>query len=81
MTPSGRKPTRRAKIQCQLSLKGAYTPEMIGFVDADISNVIGLFGDLNSATHGPSEKFEFANLQEIRKRIEGGIMFLTTIAA
>lgn len=81
MTPNGSKPTRRAKIQYLLSLKGADTPEMIGFVDADISNVIGLFGDLNSATHGPAGKFEFAKLQAIRRRVEGGIMFLATIAA
>lgn len=81
MTPNGSKPTRRAKIQYLLSLKGADTPETIGFVDADISNVIGLFGDLNSATHGPAGKFEFSKIKSIRKRVEGGIMFLATIAA
>lgn len=81
MTPNGSKPTRRAKIQYLLSLKGADTPEMIGFVDADIDNVLALFKDLNSATHGPAGRFEFAKLRAIRKRVEGGIMFLASIAA
>ena len=81
MTPNGTKPTRRAKIQYLLSRKGADTPEMIGFVEKDIDNVLGLFKELNSATHGPAGKFEFAKLRTIRKRVEGGIMFLATLAA
>jgi hypothetical protein len=72
---------RRAKIQYLLSRKGADTPEMIGFVEKDIDKVLGLFKELNSATHGPAGKFEFAKLRTIRKRVEGGIMFLATLAA
>lgn len=81
MTPNGSKPTRRSKIQYLLRLKGADTPEMIGFVDADIENVIRLFDDFNEGTHGPAGKFGFSRLQAIRKRVEGGIMFLAAIAA
>ena len=81
MTPNGSKPTRRSKIQYLLRLKGADTPEMIGFVDADIENVIRLFDDFNEATHGRAGKFGFSRLQAIRKRVEGGIMFLAAIAA
>jgi hypothetical protein len=80
MTPNGSKPTRRSKIHYLLKLKGADTPEMIGFVDADIENVIRLFDDFNEGTHGQAGKFGFSRLQAIRKRVEGGIMFLAAIA-
>lgn len=81
MTPNGSKPTRRAKIQYLLSRKGAATPEMIGFVEADIENVVQLFNEFNQGTHGAAGKFPFSQLQAIRRRVEGGIMFLATIAA
>lgn len=81
MTPNGSKPTRRAKIQYLLSRKGAATPEMIGFVEADIENVVQLFNEFNQGTHGAAGKFTFSQLQAIRRRVEGGIMFLATIAA
>jgi Predicted pPIWI-associating nuclease len=80
LTPNG-KPTRRSKIKYLLGLKGADTPEMIGFVDADIENVIQLFNEFNEATHGVAGKFGFSRLQAMRRRVEGGIMFLATIAA
>ncbi|MGP3699067.1 pPIWI-associating nuclease domain-containing protein [Rhodobacter sp. NSM] len=80
-TPQGTKPTRRAKIQYLLEKKGADTAEMIGFVDADIENVVQLFAEFNQGTHGPARKFAFEQLQAIRRRVEGGIMFLATIAA
>jgi len=80
-TPNGSKPTRRAKIKYLLDRKSAGTPEMIGFVEADIENVVRLFDDFNEGTHGPAGKFGFARLQAIKRRVEGGIMFLATIAA
>lgn len=54
---------------------------MIGFVDADIENVVQLFAEFNQGTHGPARKFALEQLQAIRRRVEGGIMFLATIAA
>jgi len=46
----------------------------------DIKNIQELFGLFNTATHGPAGKHEFAALQAIKKRVEGGIMFLATLA-
>jgi hypothetical protein len=80
-TPNGSKPTRRAKISYLLTRKNAATNELISFVEADIENVVRLFDDFNEGTHGPAGRFGFTRLQTIRRRVEGGIMFLATIAA
>lgn len=74
------KPTRRSKINYLLQNKGIDSEELEEFVEADIDNIIDLFGVFNSATHGPAGKHEFAKLQAIKKRVEGGIMFLATLA-
>lgn len=73
-------PTRRAKIRYLLKLKGADSPEMLGFVEKDIEDILQLFYVFNEATHGAAGKHGFAKLQSIRQRVEGGIMFLAAIA-
>jgi hypothetical protein len=78
-TPNGT-PSRRAKIRYLLRKKGADSPEMLGFVEKDIDDILQLFPILNSATHGAAGKFELTRLQHIRQRVEGGIMFLAAIA-
>jgi len=78
-TPNG-SPSRRAKIQYLLRLKGADSPEMLGFVEKDIDDILQLFKVFNEATHGAAGKHGFAKLQSIRQRVEGGIMFLAAIA-
>jgi hypothetical protein len=35
----------------------------------------------NKATHGVAGTLTFASLQALRQRVEGGIMFLATIAS
>lgn len=79
-TPQG-KPSRRAKIRYLLDQKGIASPELIGFVDADIDNIVQLFGVFNEATHGAAGKHGFTKLKAIRQRVEGGIMFLAAVAA
>lgn len=79
LTPNGR-PSRRAKICYLLNRKGADSPEMLGFVEKDIDDIIQLFHVFNEATHGPAGKHGFARLQSIRQRVEGGIMFLAAVA-
>lgn len=73
-------PTRRAKLTFLLRRKGAATSAMVGFVEKDIDDVVQLFRVFNEATHGPAGKHGFARLQAIRRRVEGGIMFLAAIA-
>jgi hypothetical protein len=73
-------PSRRAKIRFLLRKKDADSPAMLGFVEKDIEDILQLFHVFNSATHGEAGKFDFARLQHIRQRVEGGIMFLAAVA-
>ncbi len=79
LTPNGT-PTRRAKIRFLLRRKGTDTPEMLGFVEQDIEDILQLFHVFNEATHGAAGKHGFARLTSIRRRVEGGIMFLAAVA-
>jgi hypothetical protein len=79
LTPNGT-PSRRSKIRFLLNRKGADSPEMLGFVEKDIDDIIQLFHVFNEATHGSAGKHGFARLQSIRQRVEGGIMFLAAVA-
>lgn len=80
LTPNGTGPTRRAKIRYLLKRRGADSPEMLGFVEKDIDDILQLFHVFNEATHGAAGKHGFAKLQSIRQRVEGGIMFLAAVA-
>jgi hypothetical protein len=73
-------PSRRAKIRYLLHKKGADSPEMLGFVDKDIEDILQLFKLFNEATHGEAGRHGFAKLKNIRKRVDEGIMFLATLA-
>lgn len=74
-------PSRRAKIRFLLKRKGADSPEMLGFVEKDIDDILQLFPVFNKATHGVAGTLAFASLQALKQRVEGGIMFLATIAS
>ena len=74
-------PSRRAKIRFLLKRKGADSPEMLGFVEKDIDDILQLFPVFNKATHGAAGTLTFASLKALRQRVEGGIMFLATIAS
>lgn len=78
-TPQGT-PSRRAKIRYLLKKKGADSPEMLGFIEKDIDDILQLFKVFNEATHGAAGKHGFAKLLTIRQRVEGGIMFLAALA-
>ncbi len=80
LTPNKTGPTRRAKIRYLLKQKGADTPEMLGFVEQDIEDILRLFHVFNEATHGAAGKHGLTKLQHIRTRVENGIMFLAAIA-
>lgn len=78
MTKEGR-PTRRAKVQFILNRRGIDSAELGDFVEADVANVVGLFQVFNSATHGEAGKYEMSKLVAIKKRVEGGILFLSRL--
>lgn len=80
LTPNGTGPSRRAKVRYLLKKKGADSPEMLGFIEKDIDDILQLFHLFNEATHGAAGKHGFAKLQSIRQRVEGGIMFLAAVA-
>ncbi|WP_343037190.1 hypothetical protein [Chelativorans multitrophicus] len=80
LTPNKTGPSRRAKIRYLLKQKGADTPEMLGFVEQDIEDILQLFHVFNEATHGAAGKHGLTKLQHIRQRVEGGIMFLAAVA-
>lgn len=80
LTPNKTGPSRRAKIRYLLKRKGADSPEILGFVEKDIDDILQLFHIFNEATHGAAGKHSFARLQSIRQRVEGGIMFLAAVA-
>jgi len=69
-------PTRRARIRYILHLNGMDQDELETFVEAEMDNVIQLFHTFNEGTQGAAGKFDFAQLQAVRKRVEDGIMFL-----
>jgi hypothetical protein len=73
-------PSRRAKIRFLLKRRGADSPEMLGFVEKDIDDILHLFPVFNKATHGETGTLSFASLKALKQRVEGGIMFLATIA-
>lgn len=78
--PNSTVPSRRSKLRFLLSRKGADNPQMVGFVEKDIDDVLRLFRVFNEATHGAAGKHGLAKLQTIRQRVEGGIMFLAAVA-
>jgi hypothetical protein len=73
-------PTRRTKIQFLLEQKGLKSEDLLEFVDADIENILDLFGILNAGTHGPVGKYDLRTLGTIKRRVEDGLVFLARIA-
>ena len=72
-------PIRRAKVEYCLDINGMANAAVEDFTDANIADLITLFGELNSGTHGPSGKFSLSQLAAIKTRVEGGIRFLCNI--
>ena len=77
-TDQGR-PTRRTKIKFFLHQKGMLDESLENFIEKDIDNIVELFTVLNDGTHGPAGRFEPFQLSSIKKRVEDGIVFLSTL--
>lgn len=73
-------PTRRARIKYILHSKGIAQDELESFVKADIEDIVQLFDVFNQGTHGMAGKFSISQLQDIRRRVEDGIMFLIRLS-
>ncbi len=73
------KPTRRSKIRYVLRRKGVEAESLEEFVQTDIDNIIELFNELNSGTHGHAGRFDLRQLAAIKTRAEHGILFLASI--
>lgn len=80
LTPSG-SVTRRARVRHCLIRQGAHNLELESFVEADLDNVVTLFDEFNSGTHGHAGRFDLAALAAIKGRVEGAIQFVARIAS
>ena len=72
-------PTRRAKIHYCLNRNGMANGPLEDFIDANINDLLILFHDLNTGTHGPAGKFSLPQLTAIKTRVEDSIEFMCEI--
>lgn len=77
-TPQG-DVSRRARIQFRLRQAGLADDAFEDFVEEDIENVLALFYEFNSATHGRSGKFNLGQLGALKQRVEDAIYFILRI--
>ena len=80
LTPNG-SVSRRARVRHCLIRQGAHNLELESFVEADLDNVVTLFDEFNSGTHGHAGRFDLAALTAIKSRVEGAIHFVARIAS
>lgn len=79
-TPQG-SVSRRARIRHCLNRRGGFDEALEAFIEADLDNVITLFDEFNSGTHGPAGRFDLQGLTAIKVRVEGAIQFVSRIGA
>lgn len=80
LTPNG-SVSRRARVRHCLIRQGTYNSELETFVEADLNNVVSLFDEFNSGTHGDAGRFDLVALTAIKGRVEGAIQFVSRVAA
>lgn len=79
-TPHG-SVSRRARIRFCLRRQGTHTPELEDFVEGDIENVLALFHEFNTGTHGAAGRFTLGQLRALKDRVEHAIRFIVRIAS
>lgn len=79
-TPNGTV-SRRARILYYLALGGQQSDALADFIETDVDNVITLFDDFNSGTHGGAGRFDLVQLSAIKTRVEHAIQFLHRIVS
>lgn len=75
------KVSRRARIQFCLRRGGLAADRLADFVETDIDNVIALFGEFNSGTHGSAGRFSLGQLRTLKVRVEDAVRFVLRIAS
>jgi hypothetical protein len=73
--------SRRARIRSCLRRSGLPQDGLAEFVDNDIDNVIALFGEFNSGTHGSTGRFSLEQLRTLKARVEDAVLFVLRIAS
>lgn len=73
--------SRRARIKFCLRRSRLALDGLLDFVDADIENVLELFGEFNSGTHGSAGKFSLDQLRALKTRVEEAVLFVVRITA
>jgi hypothetical protein len=73
------KPARRDKIGYLLERYGANHESLGDFIDADVDDVMNLFGVFNKGTHGEAGQFDITALWALKSRVEGAVRFLSTV--
>ena len=79
-TPQG-SISRRAHVRHCLNRRGGHDPVLEEFIEADLDNILSLFAEFNSGTHGVAGRFDMTGLTAIKVRVEGAIQFVSRIAA
>lgn len=72
--------TRRSRIHYCLRRSGLDLDGLADFVENDIDNVLALFGEFNSGTHGDAGRFNLEQLRALKVRVEDAILFVLRIA-
>jgi len=72
----GNSPNRRTKIEYILYNNSLNVTTLIDFIDRDVSDVLNLFYELNSGTHGDAGKFNANQLIQLKKRVEDSIQYM-----
>ena len=73
-------PTRRSRIRYCLDRRSRSDYALESFVELDIKDIMLLFDELNSGTHGPAGAFSLPQLTGIRTRAQDAIRFMCEIA-
>ena len=73
--------SRRARIRFCLRRSGIYQRELEDFVEQDVTNVLALFHEFNTGTHGAAGRFTLPQLTTLKARAEDAIRFIIRIAA
>lgn len=73
--------TRRARILHCLRRGGGRHDGLADFVEADIDNVLALFGEFNTGTHGTAGRFTVDQLRTLKARVEDAVLFVLRVAA
>lgn len=73
--------SRRARIGYCLARSGIALDGLAEFVESDIENVLELFGEFNSGTHGSAGRFSLEQLSTLKVRVEDAVLFMLRIAS